>query len=266
MRLRTTRPSPLLLLLLPAFASALGRRQILGDDAAAAAAAVGSNNDYATRALDLDATLTGSIFAAATVKPVLGTKDAPVDGQDGKPHAGPFVDTTPSTSVDVDTAAGNTKKLPAAVEDLDKPLPTSLQKLKNELGSEDALANIPEKNDGVMNDPNRSAPKKGTTGTEGGVSERTRKESTLSESLEKKVESPKDAVLLAHDTQAAAAAAVAAADRKDLETITDKTDDRTITLTGKPKGAQGLEVRGPRRRRRRRRRQSNAQSPMLNFM
>lgn len=81
-------------------------------------------------------------------RPDVGTKDAPVDGLDGKPHAGPFVDPHPT---DQRESGGEADTL---------------------RGLDDAGERTPE--DGVMNDPNRSPPKKGTTGTEGGVSEKER--------------------------------------------------------------------------------------------
>lgn len=73
-----------------------------------------------------------------------GTQDAPVDGHDGKPHQGPFVDSK---------------------EPSEKP--AGKGKIKPE--------------DGVMNDPNRAAPKKGTTGTEGGVSEKSKEKAAADE-------------------------------------------------------------------------------------
>lgn len=224
MRLRTN-PSPFLLLLLPILTGALTvetpeKRQILEAQAPAPV------KDYAAFPG------TSTLVLGPTVKPAVGTKDAPVDGLDGKPHAGPFVDTTPSDK---------TKKPAAGAADAEKPLPTSLDKLKKEgYSSEDGWALIPEKNDGVMNDPNRSAPKQGTTGTEGGVTERTRKDKSLEGQLadaEKTVDPPKEAPpMIDSDLDQTKAKAAKAA--QDVETLGDK----VTTLTGKPKGAQGLEV------------------------
>ncbi|KAL1301844.1 hypothetical protein AAFC00_006029 [Neodothiora populina] len=227
-----TNASPLLLLLLPAFSAALtpqnpNRLQVLEVEspapvkhkavgaAAAAAAAVASS-------------ITTPQYGGPTVKPGVGTKDAPVDGLDGKPHAGPFVDTTPQDK-------GTKNKKPAAgFGELEKPLPTSLEKLKQGgYGSDEA---IPEKNDGVMDDPNRSSPKQGTTGTEGGVSERTRKDKSLDAKLaetEKTVEPPKEAPPLPNSEESPVRSKAA----QEVETLGDK----VVTLTGKPKGAQGLE-------------------------
>ncbi|KAF7718729.1 Uncharacterized protein PECH_004289 [Penicillium ucsense] len=66
--------------------------------------------------------------------PAKESPDAPVDGKDGKPHAGPWVD----TATDRD---------------------------RNAKGSDEAKS-------GVMDDPSRTGPKEGTRGTEGGVSEK----------------------------------------------------------------------------------------------
>lgn len=79
--------------------------------------------------------------AQGSRRPAVGTKDAPVDGADGKPHAGPFVEST-----------GDSGTKTKVKEEKEKPSPE----------------------DGVMNDPHRPPPKQGTTGTEGGVSEKSR--------------------------------------------------------------------------------------------
>ncbi|EGP89607.1 uncharacterized protein MYCGRDRAFT_12608, partial [Zymoseptoria tritici IPO323] len=105
-------------------------------------------------------------------KPYKGTEDAPVDGMDGKPHAGPFVDTTPDDPKEK-KSKGDAEKKPAK--------PAALEKFGDE--------KIPEKNDGVMNDENRPIPKKGTTGTEGGITEKGK----AKKEAEVKPQSPKEA-------------------------------------------------------------------------
>src|SRR5689334_15119300 len=47
--------------------------------------------DHGVTALGEPAATTAAVAATAT-KAYVGTADAPVDGRDGKPHAGPFVD------------------------------------------------------------------------------------------------------------------------------------------------------------------------------
>ena len=94
----------------------------------------------------------------------VGTKDAPVDGQDGKPHAGPFVDSSSSKkhSVTGDSASSKRKSRKLEVED--------------EESDEESSRKF----------------QKGSTGTEGGVSEKSRsKEAHESETGEKKYQKPK---------------------------------------------------------------------------
>lgn len=113
---------------------------------------------------------------ALPTKPYVGTEDAPVDGLDGKPHAGPFVDTKPEQT--------QTLKGSAATESI-KSVPTSLGRLKEE------IPNIPEKNDGVMNDESRPVPRPGTTGTEGGMSEKEKVKLLQGPNVENTPQTPK---------------------------------------------------------------------------
>jgi len=134
--------------------------------------------------------------AVASARAYVGTEDAPVDGLDGKPHAGPFVDTTPDDS--------QAKKSDVAAEmTAEKPIPASLERLAHGTSSEDGwrLEDIPEKNDGVMNDENRPIPKKGTTGTEGGVSEKSKERLSKGNLAENKPQEPKEAPPLPHSEQ-----------------------------------------------------------------
>jgi putative Ca2+/H+ antiporter (TMEM165/GDT1 family) len=126
--------------------------------------------------------------AKATQSPrrYVGTEDAPVDGLDGKPHAGPFVDTTPEQSSSATVSVTASTK---------KALPTLLEKFAGE------GADIPEKNDGVMNDEGRVKPKKGTTGTEGGVSEKDKVKLAKGGNVENKPQSPVEAPPLPHSEE-----------------------------------------------------------------
>lgn len=213
--------SALVLLLLPALAASAAIEPKAPDAVLAAKPVVaGAIKDYT-------AITTSGGARVPTQKPAVGTKDAPVDGLDGKPHAGPFVDTAPVEK----------KKAAAEGDDLVKPVPTSLAKLK-EGGygaSTDGWDSIPEKNDGVMDDVNRVVPKEGTTGTEGGVTERSKKEKATEgqtgEKVEKKPETPKEAPPLPNSEETV------------IKDTLDKSKDKTIQLSGgKLKGAQGLEV------------------------
>lgn len=118
-----------------------------------------------------------------------GTKDAPVDGKDGRPHEGPFVE--------VDNLRSSSGS------DLKKDLPP-LEGRPHDPTIVDGVK-IPDTNDGVMNDPNRAGPKLGTTGTSGGVSEkdqaRKAKEGATGEKVENKPEAPKEAPPLPHSEQ-----------------------------------------------------------------
>lgn len=121
-----------------------------------------------------------------------GTKDAPVDGFDGKPHHGPYVDDKPTPS----------RKLPAVVEDL-KPGKTSSSAAKDStlVEADDAVL---DGDKSVMQDPDRKMAT-GKTGTEGGVSakdkERLAHEEKHGEKMEKVPEPPKEAPPLPHGDQ-----------------------------------------------------------------
>ena len=141
----------------------------------------------------------------------VGTKDAPVDGLDGKPHAGPFVE--------------NPKKAAAVVEDLGASPQLANQKDK----SEGWVAAEP---DSVMEDRgNRGAQRKGPTGTEGGVSEKDkeRKEKQMMGDyvVEKKVP-PK--LPVNHQSE------------EDPVQYAKSKAEKEGGAAEKPKGAQGLEV------------------------
>lgn len=120
--------------------------------------------------------------ASASTKPYKGTEAAPVDGLDGMPHAGPFVEINP------DRSKGDASS-PV------KSVPTSLKNLKD--STTDV---IPEKNDGVMNDENRPVPQEGTRGTAGGVSEKS-KERKAKGNPQSKPQSPTEARPLPHSEQ-----------------------------------------------------------------
>jgi len=100
------------------------------------------------------------VAAAPGQKPDVGTVDAPVDGLDGKPHAGPFVETT--------------KKKPAqVVEDLDVVAAAAAEEaaLRTKQASTSAAGrDAPPEDDGVMSDVAGRREVSGPTGTEGGVS------------------------------------------------------------------------------------------------
>lgn len=86
----------------------------------------------------------------------VGTEHAPIDGRDGMPHEGPWVETE-----------GDRNRKKSKETDPDDILISSGSQRK--VIAEDT----PQVNDGVMDDPDRKSPE-GARGTEGGVSERSR--------------------------------------------------------------------------------------------
>lgn len=171
MRIRHRR-SPLLLLLIPSLA---------------AAAAVA-----ASPPTDLPPDVGGSSIASGKSRIEVGTKDAPVDGKDGRPHEGPFVEIE------------NLRKAPSvkdAVLSDDDDAETETVKTGVIIDGK----RIPDSNDGVMDDKNRPEPKEGTTGTGGGVSEKDKarkaQEGRTGERVENKPETPKEAPPLPHSEQ-----------------------------------------------------------------
>lgn len=92
-----------------------------------------------------------------------GTLDVPVDGKDGRPHAGPWVE----TSAERDRKSSRSSDgIDLVSSKYDVKIPSS-----EYLSTEDGRT-IPHSNGGVMDDPHRVGPKEGTRGTEGGVSEK----------------------------------------------------------------------------------------------
>jgi hypothetical protein len=185
MKLRLCRASPLLVLLVPSLVAAAA---IAGDSSDTPTP---TNREIPPSATELGAQIAGQ---KPTSLGLHGTKDAPVDGKDGKPHAGPFVDSDrkkpePTGASDELVEAKKQTPLKGAPEDI-----TMVDGQK-----------IPDVNDGVMNDPERQLPKDGTTGTEGGVSQKDKdrkaQEGQTGERLEKKPDPPKEAPPLPHSEQ-----------------------------------------------------------------
>ncbi|RKF62446.1 GCR1-dependent translation factor 1 [Erysiphe neolycopersici] len=130
----------------------------------------------------------------------IGTKDAPVDGKDGKPHAGPWV----GSEKDTIKATNNAKStIKPHMRESEAPKGNNMNYMSDIMISQDEK--IPETNDGVMDDPTREPPKHGTTGTEGGVSEKDKarkaQEGQTGERIENMPASPKEAPLLSLDTK-----------------------------------------------------------------
>ncbi|RAL05135.1 UPF0016-domain-containing protein [Aspergillus ibericus CBS 121593] len=163
--------SPLLLLLLPALSTALTDSS--SANSSLKDAVLAEREALTPNAVELD--------AVTAPKAAKGTLDAPIDGKDGRPHAGPWVE----TSAERDRKkTGSTTSL----EEKTKTDPTAAEQLGPDGNP------IPYSNDGVMDDPHRTGPKEGTRGTEGGVSEKLREPY----SSEKTPGSPKEAPPLPH--------------------------------------------------------------------
>lgn len=109
----------------------------------------------------------------------IGTEHAPVDGKDGMPHEGPFVETT---------AERERKKTQGSSYDDD----VVVEKPKSKASSKDDV--LPQSNDAVMDDRKNSNPAEGTRGVEGGISEKSKE----GKSADKKPDPPKDARPLPH--------------------------------------------------------------------
>ena len=153
----------------------------------------------------------------------IGTKDAPVDGKDGRPHLGPFVET--GAERDRKKAKENSGEA-----DIKKPVPEGVPTGDG--------SKIPETNDGVMDDPHRTGPKEGTRGTEGGISEKNKdRKATQFDGTksDKKPDPPKEVPPLPHSEQ------------ESLDPMASKDDGKKIKETGtedkdKQKELGGLEV------------------------
>ncbi|KAI9829409.1 MAG: hypothetical protein M1819_006346 [Sarea resinae] len=196
------RASPLILLLLPVLSSALAVGKV-----GPASAADETDPSVALPQAAREAAVVNSASSSALPDPQLavlrsdrGLKDTPVDGKDGKPHAGPWVE----------TAAERERKKTKAGDEEDalfpgkKPGPKPAKDTSTD-GVTVQGPQIPETNNGVMDDPNRAGPKQGTTGTEGGVSEKNRdrkaQEGQTGEKAEMKPDPPKEAPPLPHSEQ-----------------------------------------------------------------
>ncbi|KAH8802711.1 hypothetical protein F5884DRAFT_710799 [Xylogone sp. PMI_703] len=170
------RPSPLLLLFLPSLALSLSSA------ATDSTQAVSSGTQTRDAKLDPDSGPLVDI-TSGKLKLDVGTKDAPVDGKDGKPHAGPWV--------------GTENEVKKSDGDADEDEPVAKKPKGGKDKSKTDSSKLLTVNDGVMDDPNRELPKQGTTGTEGGVSEKDKAqkehEAKTGEKVEKKPDSPKEA-------------------------------------------------------------------------
>ena len=192
MRLRL-RCSPLLLLLIPAFhsAHALDPTHVPGhktNDYGHDVAAYAEGKALKQQELGAEASV-ATRLPASTYETSFRAKDAPIDGKDGRPHTGPFVETSAERDRKKAKEKGVGKKLPSSEKPLSNPIPDG----------------TPDTNDGVMDDPYRKGPLEGTRGTEGGISEKTREKggqlASIGSDEGKKPDPPKEAPPLPHGVQ-----------------------------------------------------------------
>ncbi|KAJ4018054.1 GCR1-dependent translation factor 1 [Fusarium irregulare] len=208
MKIRT-KHSPLILLLLPAVANALSSHDVTDIPGPAT---IPEQTDVLPQ--------------AGVKRHDVPTKDAPVDGRDGKPHHGPFIETEDhrksaeaipdagsgaavgsgsapgtGTGANIESEAGINAATKADAS------PDSLPELKGRPNDPTVVdgEKIPESNDGVMFDKARVHAQEGTTGTEGGVTERYKarklEEDLAGEETFRKPSSPKEAPPLPHSEE-----------------------------------------------------------------
>ena len=154
--------------------------------------------DTKGHALELSSSSSDSEAILPSATPIsIGRKDAPVDGKDGRPHKGPFIETEAQRDRQKAKDSGQEEVLQPGV----KPKPKDQSENQKLVGNFDEP--VPESNDGVMDDPNRVGPKEGTRGTEGGISEKSRgkKENLEGQLSEKLPDQPKEAPPLPHSEQ-----------------------------------------------------------------
>lgn len=162
-------------------------------------------------------------------------KDAPIDGKDGRPHTGPFVETSAERDRKKAKGSGDGEKTPATGDKAPVKGKGNLPK------------DAPETNDGVMDDPNRTGPKEGTRGTEGGISEKnSNKDSTsaiIGAEEGKKPDPPKEAPPLPHSEEGKVGSKDST--KKGADTISDNVDPTKERYKDKQKELGGLEVCAP---------------------
>ncbi len=187
------RHAPLLLLFLPSLALS---------STAETKSSKNNRITHADSALDDALPIDSAITSNSKPRVDVGTKNAPVDGKDGMPHEGPFVSLSDKIRKKGADAHANTN----TVEDLDSDS-RDLPSLKNRPADPTIIdgKKIPDSNDGVMDDPHRKPPKQGTTGTEGGVSEKDKarkaKEGRTGEKAEMVPATPKEKPPMPHSEQ-----------------------------------------------------------------
>lgn len=165
--------SSLVLLLLPALTTAAADLKSTKPSTRLSS----GSSDLDSRYVDSDSTVSNNAAK--------GSLDVPVDGKDGRPHAGPWVE----TNAERDRKSKGSDDIDLVSTNYDLKIPSS-----EHLSMGEGKV-IPHSNGGVMDDPDRAGPKEGTRGTEGGVSEKGKENQY---NAEKVPGSPKEAPPLPH--------------------------------------------------------------------
>ncbi|KAK5940013.1 GCR1-dependent translation factor 1 [Knufia obscura] len=131
--------------------------------------------------------VTESTLKTGTKSNPVGTEHAPVDGKDGIPHEGPWVETS---------AERERKKAKTSLDDDNSLSHTTHTQMKDYQG-EVSHEKIPQSNEGVMDDKSRSGPIEGTRGTEGGITQKSKNKDTISVD-QKRPDAPKEQPPLPH--------------------------------------------------------------------
>lgn len=197
----------------------LGRRQFL----ALALSSVSLNYFVTAASINIFNTAEAADTPAiAPVKPArLGTEHAPVDGKDGVPHAGPWIETS---------AERERKKNGEDTETAQKPKSQNIQILKESVKDQ----TIPQSNEGVMDDKSRSGPADGTRGTEGGMTEKTKSRGTLNPNIGNKPQAPKEQPDLPHSEKEHIQSSQDDTEPTAGETTTNKNLEKPTDLPGRP--------------------------------
>lgn len=187
------RPSPLVfLLLIPSFQLAYGITAAQAGDLAE-----GRDARSVGTAAEPLSSLPSEVNSNSVSDSSGSTIDAPVDGKDGRPHAGPFIETN------AERDRKKAKEVGDGAAAIAKP---AVKDIASKSASYAEGRELPETNDGVMDDPNRTGPKEGTRGTEGGISEKNKgrvgqQGDSSGTKSEKKPDPPKEAPPLPHSEQ-----------------------------------------------------------------
>ncbi|KAL9094658.1 MAG: hypothetical protein Q9165_002927 [Trypethelium subeluteriae] len=213
----------LLLLLLLAVAPSIAREKAF--DAELLHAVAPETRDYPT----ID---TGKSSSLSGTKSSTSTKDAPVDGLDGKPHDGPFVETSPEENRKK-AASDSLASTYDSTDESGSSSPSSSDKMSGK--SKGSVDSSTEEN-GVMSDRAGRSPATGHKGTEGGISEKDRDRKTQEGhgvSKGKTPDSPKEQIDLPDSIQ----------DRIELKEKTEKNSasQKVSSDDDKPWSAPGLE-------------------------